>query len=605
MKYTGENLREISFPLGGIGTGSIGLSGSGRLIDWEIFNRPSKGSIHSYSHIAVKAQNENGVFAKILNGDTYKDYMGTDNDFGNGIACATMAGYPHFDNCEFDGEFPIANIAFSDKNFPASVKLTAFNPFIPGDDKNSSIPAAFFTVELTNNTDTETKYSALFTVANPNELSSNRKFCENGVTGIRLTDGQMTQDNINYKELSIATNSSGAIAQEYWYRGMWHDGLIMYCNELLSDNDFKERSYEIADCSGDCCTLCVVKTLKPKESVKINFVLSWYAPNCNCYWSHNSNVIENDKVEWKNYYASIFENSADAAQYSLKHFDEFFNKTLTFKNALFSATMDEKVIEAVSSNLSVLKSPTVLRLEDGTFYGWEGVFKNCGSCFGTCQHVWNYAYALCFLFPNLERSIRNAEFRYATDENGKTSFRITLPLGTEMLPDRACADGQMGTVIKSFREWKISGNDEWLKENWSKIKSILEYAWSDKNYDKWDPSKTGVLTGRQHHTLDKELFGPCSWTEGMYLAALKAASIMAEYLGEQEKAEEYLNIYENGREWTKNNLFNGEYFIQKIDLSDKSIIEKFDAVNDYWNEETKEIKYQIRNGCEIDQILAQ
>ena len=31
MKYTGEKLTEISFPLGGIGTGCIGLGGDGRL----------------------------------------------------------------------------------------------------------------------------------------------------------------------------------------------------------------------------------------------------------------------------------------------------------------------------------------------------------------------------------------------------------------------------------------------------------------------------------------------------------------------------------------------------------------------------------------------
>ena len=529
MKYSKEKLREISFPIGVIGTGSIGLSGNGRFVDWEIFNRPSKGSINGYTHIAVKAQNKNGVFAKILNGDTHKDYMGGDSNFGHGILCTTMAGYPHFDNCEFDGEFPIANIAFSDEKFPANVNLTAFNPFIPGGDKNSSIPAAFFTVELKNTTDIETKYTALFSVANPNAASLNKRFYEDGITGIRLSDSQMKTDNIKYKELSIATDSSDVITQEYWYRGVWQDNVTMYCNELLSDRDFKERTYEDTSRGGDCCTLCVSKTLKPKEAAKINFVLSWYAPNCNCYWTPNSAVIENEKVEWKNYYAAIFENSVDAAKYSLKNFEEFFKKTVTFKNSLFGSTIDEKVIEAVTSNLAVLKSPTVLRLEDGTFYGWEGVFKNCGACYGTCQHVWNYAYALCFLFPNLERSIRNAEFNYATDENGKTSFRIALPLGTEMSSYRACADGQMGTVIKSFREWKISGNDAWLKENWDKIKSILEYAWSDKNYDKWDPDKSGVLTGRQHHTLDKELFGPCSWTEGMYLAALKAASIMAAY----------------------------------------------------------------------------
>ena len=36
--YEGEALREISFPLGGIGSGCVGLDGYGRLIDWQIEN---------------------------------------------------------------------------------------------------------------------------------------------------------------------------------------------------------------------------------------------------------------------------------------------------------------------------------------------------------------------------------------------------------------------------------------------------------------------------------------------------------------------------------------------------------------------------------------
>ena len=44
--YTGASTREIVFPLGGIGTGSIGLGGNGRLTDWEIDGRPHKGAIN-------------------------------------------------------------------------------------------------------------------------------------------------------------------------------------------------------------------------------------------------------------------------------------------------------------------------------------------------------------------------------------------------------------------------------------------------------------------------------------------------------------------------------------------------------------------------------
>ena len=134
---------------------------------------------------------------------------------------------------------------------------------------------------------------------------------------------------------------------------------------------------------------------------------------------------------------------------------------------------------------------------------------------------------------------------------------------------------------------------------------MLEFAWSDENSHEWDIEKTGIATGRQHHTLDMELFGPSSWLQGFYLAALKAASEMAEYLGEADKAAEYLALYENGREWTKNNLFNGKYFMQKVDLSDHEVLEHFGVAQRYWNEETGEIKYQIADGSAIDQLLGQ
>ena len=68
MIYENEYLREISFPVGGIGTGSIGIAGNGRLIDWEIFNRPNKASLNGFSHIAVRVKKPDGkVITKVLN----------------------------------------------------------------------------------------------------------------------------------------------------------------------------------------------------------------------------------------------------------------------------------------------------------------------------------------------------------------------------------------------------------------------------------------------------------------------------------------------------------------------------------------------------------
>ena len=56
MIYEKQKTKNISFPLGGIGTGCIGLSGNGELRDWEIFNRPNKNVGNGYSHFAIKAK---------------------------------------------------------------------------------------------------------------------------------------------------------------------------------------------------------------------------------------------------------------------------------------------------------------------------------------------------------------------------------------------------------------------------------------------------------------------------------------------------------------------------------------------------------------------
>ncbi|MDR1891567.1 MAG: glycoside hydrolase family 116 protein [Oscillospiraceae bacterium] len=180
-----------------------------------------------------------------------------------------------------------------------------------------------------------------------------------------------------------------------------------------------------------------------------------------------------------------------------------------------------------------------------------------------------------------------------------------LPPGRKRSGFRPCADGQLGGVVKVYRDWKISGDDAWLKRLWPQVKRCIAYAWSEGNPDRWDSGKTGVLTGRQHHTLDMELFGPNSWLTGFYLAALKSAAEMAGYLEDWEAGAEYTELFAKGKRYVEENLFNGEFFFQKIDLKDRSVTASFRNAEGYWNEEAGETKYQIGEGCGIDQVVAQ
>ena len=601
MKYSGENLREISFPLGGIGSGCIGVAGNGSFVDFEIFNRPNKGSrIQGTTFFAICAKYPDGkIDARIICGDTDKDLSGRYNGrsgFGHGPSADTMCGLPHFSSVTFDGRFPTAELTFADETFPASVKTTAWSPFIPLDSENSSIPAACFDISIDSARD-DVEYSVCFSVKNPFGNTLNKDISTDKYTAVCLYPADKTESDLEYGDMTVAVDAKDGAVQEYWYRGGGRDGISTFWRELNS-GDVHPRHYDDAGVR-DVCT--VGAKVNPSEPLR--FVLSWNVPNRYNYW--DPYVDENGQdITWKNYYATRFDNSAASCFYTLGNYDLFYERTTAFRDALHASTLDAAVVDAAASALSVLRSATVMRLENGALYGFEGVNEQDGSCEGTCTHVWSYAYALCFLFPDLERSIRETEFVYDTAETGRMNFRTKLPLGRKEPRRPQCVDGQMLSVVKTYREWKLSGDDAWLEKYFPTVKKALEYAWSDDNYQSWDRDRDGVLEGQQHHTLDADLFGPSSWLEGLYLLALKAAAEMADRIGETESAAEYMSLFEKGYKYTKEHLFNGEYFIQNTDVGDRSYIERFDAAQ-YWNDEKKQLKYQIGEGSEIDQMLAQ
>ncbi len=599
------------FPLGGIGSGSIGLKGDGSLCEWEIFNRPNRCTINPFSHFAVKAERDGKVIDwRVLQGDRQGNFMGDTSKgtevwvYGNGVDRGTMAGVRHFKNTAFSAFYPMAQCDFSDEHFPGSVTMRALSPFIPMDDKSSSLPVAIFDFTVTNDSNEDTDYTVAFSVNNLFGGERKNKHITAGDThAMYLYSDGIADDDTAYGNMTVAAPDGEVSFQEHWYRGGWFDELCTFIKDFSAFGALKNRTYsEPWQGYTDVCTIAS-KISVPANGVRhVRFILSWYAPNIEKYWDQR-------KQKMKNYYSTLFDSSKEVAEHVLENFDCLWQNTVRFKEAMEEQSLPPVMLDAVQGNLAILKSSTCLRLEDGTLWGWEGVTEKSGSCEGTCTHVWNYAYSLPFLFPSLERGIRDSEFKYSIDGDGKMAFRSILPLGSPMSNFRACVDGQMGTVIKMYREWKLCGNDSFIKDKWDKIKSIIAYAWNDKNPDRWDSGKTGLLSGRCHHTLDMELFGASSWLEGYYLGALKAAAEMAEALGDEAARADYEELYEKGKALAEDCLYNGEYYCQSIDLTDRSVPDAYEMgelINSdgYWNDEAGEIKYQIGNGCAVTSVIA-
>src|ERR1700678_1465885 len=592
--YRGARRQHVAFPLGGIGTGSVSLTGSGRLIDWSIRNRPAIHQHNGYSHFAIKAERDGKLIdARVLNGPYEGLPTGSPSrrkfdGFGFGANRDSMAGMPHFDDATFIGRFPVAEIALHRDAFPGQVHMTAFSPFIPHNERDSSMPAALFAFEVENDTDAAIDYTIACTLGNYGCNSGVHAFSRSGdLSTLHFTSAEVDRAPAQLGDLAITTQGDGVEHVDYHVRGQWFDSLSRYWREFAEAGPLTERRYAHPRATAQMWqqpehgTLARRIRVAPGERAQVRFAITWNYPLGAIYWFSRAQPGDpeyaGDPPTWRNYYATQCADSSASGAEALRRCGGLEAATCAFRDSLFGSSHPPEIIDAVSSTLGVLRSATVIRLEGGELWGWEGQHIGEGSCEGSCTHVWNYRQALAWLFPSLERTLRETEFAYNQLPNGGLTFRQRLPLGSGFDIIGPCADGHFGATIKAYREWRNSGDEAWLRRYWPNIRRSIEYAWSPDNPDRWDPEKTGVLWGKQHHTLDMELFGPNSWLTSMYLAALKAAAEMAEAMGEKDFGAECAALAQKGGLYVDRVLFNGRYYAQKLDLADRSVLEPFDT----------------------------
>ena len=229
--YTDKRRRYVSFPLGGIGTGSVSLTGSGRLIDWSIRNRPAIDQFNGYSHFAIKAEQDGKLLgARVLNGPYEGNPTGSPSarkfdGFGFGANRDSMAGVPHFDDVTFIGRFPVAELEFHHASFPGQVRMTAFSPFIPHSDRDSSMPVALFTFSVENDTNAPIDYTIASTLGNYGCDSGIHTFTrKNGLSILHFTSAD-TGSPEQRGDLAIIADGDDVEHVDYHFRGQWFDSL--------------------------------------------------------------------------------------------------------------------------------------------------------------------------------------------------------------------------------------------------------------------------------------------------------------------------------------------------------------------------------------------
>ncbi|AWW32716.1 hypothetical protein DN752_22645 [Echinicola strongylocentroti] len=602
--YQGDYAQKVAMPLGGIGTGTVSIGGRGDLRDWEIVNQGAlgwkpvfnsgRGSIRIAPFFAIRTQTGEGdVQTRLLEGPLSSANL--EGDWGSN---ELNSGFPRFGTSAFKTAYPLAQIDLQDDNSPVEVTLQAFNPMVPGDSKVSSLPGAVLKYVVHNKSDKA--IDATVCGAIPNFIGTdgwggdaagnkNTFHRESGLSGIFMENTNKDSLSGKWGTMALVTpETSGVSYRTQWDADFrWNGSLIDFWDDINDDGMLEEQH---GDYEGNKpATLAIKATIPPHGTETYVFVLTWNFPY-QIGWEAQPNI---DHHLIKNHYATIYDDAWEVAKDLTANLETLENRTLEFVNAFVNTDVPEVLKEAALFNVANLRSQTVFRDEDGYTFGWEGTGSIEGTAinpkgaqagwgFGTCTHVWNYEVTTPFLFGDVAMSMREVEFKYGTDiKTGAMEHRYQVPIKTAEQRMRTAADGQLGCIMKMYREWQLSGDNDKLAELYPSVKAAMEYAWKSSG---WDKDANGVLEGKHHNTMDVSYVGPNPQIATWYLGALRASEEMAIQMKDRAFSEKCREMFEYGSQWTDENLFNGEYYIQKM---------------------PEPLDFQVGEGILVDQLVGQ
>lgn len=613
--FSGEALRAVAMPLGGLGTGTIALAGDGSLRQWQIANQVNHAACVPHSFFAVWARQGPKPVARVLQSAALYDHEGptpptTSSDHLVPPAHRQLlARLPGVAATEFIGSYPIAEISYSDKALPLEVTLETFSPFVPLEADDSGLPLIVFNFTVSNPTDR--RVSASVAAALQNAVgwdgvapitgvrcaayggNTNAVARLGGMTALSMTSTRLAPDDAAYGSMVLAALDAEATALAQW------DDLDAFWAAFSAEGRLSGAADSTPSPAGRTWNgaLAVPFDLEPGASRTVTFLIGWHVPNRYVNWGQHWSKVQDPKSRFYlgNRYNARFRSALDVAQYVHADFDRLSGLTRLARNAFEQTTLPRALLDSVTGPMSTLRTPTCFWAEDGRFLGFEGC---CGASTGwsgtggccpmNCTHVWNYEMALARLYPPLERTMRDAEWSVQQAPEGYLPHRLVVPLYLPQPwgcsiggPEKPALDGLLGAVLKTYREYRACGDLEWLAGFWPHVRKAVEYVWAEH-----DPRRAGVIENEQPNTYDVSIWGANTFIGTLYLAALRAAETMAALAEEADFAAECRRVFELGSRALDERLWNGEYYVQDVNLQEHP--------EQAWGK-----------GCHADQLLGQ
>lgn len=619
-KITTVKTHASGIALGGIGAGSVELLPDGEFHFWQIANPPrltrvcfedkvddGEGSTGALSfYVREKKGNNKPVVRKLG--------MKTDAD---DFTYRMFTWNKPVERIDFDGRFPMCGLDYTDSALLCKLSLRAVSPFVPFNSDISSTPGFYMDFTAENPTDSDIEISLLGTLvpdfANKDEGNVNSLHTLGNGYAVHIEpakksdspccgdvclsvsgDGDksyITADYYRFMKEFIADSKLG-VTQESVLFGFREKGClpnteigtkpdplpdnltalsdeeldalcetykkypyvssilnrILYCNpDFLSSREnkifFLDNCYNRNERRGEDfggCALCSRVTLKPGEKKNIRFILTWYFPN----------LTSKDGEILGHYYENLYKSSPDANRFLEEGYDRIFKSAVDFSELLYSTDLPSIYPDAWSSNLSPMIKCSVY-LKNGKFGLWEGL-GYCG--LHTTDITYHASFSLISLFPDLQKKQMKmgAEFQR---EDGRVHHSFK--------PDMKCADNgfervdiNMQFVLMVLRDYLFTGDKEYLLQLWENVKRAMDST------ELLDTDNDGLPDyGTKRNTYDAWNFsGTPVYIDVLWLAALKAAAVIADKVGDKSCSDKWNTILLNGKKSLEEKLWNGEYY---------------------------------------------
>ncbi len=608
--------------LGGIGTGSVELMPDGEFHFWQIANPPRMTKI-CWENKEEDGERFTGALSFWVRAGrdgertvVRKLGMKTDPD---DFTYRLFPWNKPVEKIVFDGRFPVCKLSYEDGALPCRLTGRAVAPFVPHRTDIAATPGFYMDFEIENTGDEPLTASLLGTLVpefcndggSVNELSADENAVSVTVRPAEKTDapncGETCLGVCGDGEKSFIAGEYRRFMREYIFDddnlGVSQESVLFGFRETgrlpnsevgapppaipedpaaLSDEELDalvgayeaypfaasvlrrvrvtkpaypenrdEKISFLAALGGQgrlnnvpeqfgAAALCGTVRLAPGEKKTVRFILTWYFPN----------HYAKDGRRLGHYYENLFGGAHEANVFLREHGAEVFDKALAFSRLLYNTSLPEVYPDCWSGHLAtIVKSSWYLK--DGKFGLWEGQ-GFCG--FHTTDITYHASFGLLALFPDLQLGQMRMGAAFQR-EDGRVHHCFSPDLdhvngGFERV------DMNNQFVLMVLRDYLFTGDEKYLKEMWPHVRRAID------SIGELDGDGDGLPDrGTKRNTYDAWNFdGTPVYISVLWLAALKAAALIADRMGDGKRAGEWRALLEKGLSSLEKRLWNGEYY---------------------------------------------